>query len=156
MLNWERQGGEDEIKLLRRGMQEGRIIPTHEMNTSYQADWAGDRYRLNSVPAWTLSFRIEQPDTGLAAKLTFHFTGRRATITTNLGGKLNLIRISRKHRNWQLRENSEVLLDLFWEDSKVEGTALLEENKVNRLYLLLIIFSLDRFYTRRWGGDYRR
>jgi len=155
MLSWERERGEAEIKLLRRGMQEGRIIPTQEPNTSHQADWAGDQYRLHSVPAWTLSFRIAQPDTGLAATLTFQLTGRRASITTNIGGKLKLIRISRNHHIWQLVEEEDVLLDLFWTDSKIEGTALWEENQVNRLYLLLIIFSLDRFYARTWGGDYR-
>lgn len=155
MLSWERERGEKEIKLLRRGMQEGRIIPGGEINTHHEADWAGDHYRIYSVPAWTLSFRIAQLDTGLAATLKFHLTGRRATITNNLGGALNLIRLSRKRRTWQLREHGEVLLDLFWEDNKVEGTALLEENQGNRLHLLLIIFSLDRLYARSWGGDYR-
>lgn len=155
MLSWERAPGEKEIKLLRRGMQEGRIIPTGEMNTHYQADWAGDQYRIHSVRAWTLSFRIEQPDTGLSATLKFKLTGRQAIITNNLGGTLTLKRTSRKRRTWQLRVQGDILLDLFWEKNAVEGTALLEENQVNRLHLLLIIFSLDRFYARSWGGDYR-
>lgn len=179
MLSWERRTGESEIRLVRQDMVVGRIQPTREANSDFQADWAGDRYRLQSVLSWTLAYRIEQPDTGLSARLTFRVTGRRATLQTNVGGQLLLIRIQRRARHWQLwdipatkwsktlskknrktivqdeQNNPDLILNVYGKAKNMSGVIIQEQTQMHRLYLLLIIFSLDRFYARSWSGDYR-
>lgn len=156
MIKWARQfnGTDYDLTLWKNEVLVGwRLAADAKTPNTWQVEWAGEKYWIKKINRFTYCFVIDDQFTGLACTLVFHWTGNRARLKTNTGGKLKLKRISLRKRTWNLYDGQDTVLFVDAREMIVHIPGFdIVESPTRKLYLFLVIHALNYYYERTFRG----